>query len=326
MAWMRTGVQAAGIAIAAGCTLYDTKWVAQWRAARLTSATWEGTEGTDGTDGRPYQPIAALDDALDWHLQRFSVGVHILCAPPGAGKTTAVAKAIQRARAHGVDKPPGAPKITGQLVIGSPTKNTTPLYATLRDAIGGPRSRSTISRLLHAELATGHKLTDVIPKGTVIVIDNADTLRGSAGFKRAVMALAQMGASTKTFTTIIIVSDPALALQMRAWRGSSKIQTVRPLGARSFAMPPEQCQQLARAHAERAHLTMGDTARLVDDAALARTPGFVVDNVTEYRCTVYLGRHTAALHDCAQAAARGWSAWESATGDSDSGTVAATRY
>lgn len=304
----------AGVVAVAGCALFDTKWVAQWRAARLTSSTWQGVKLRDNT----YQPIAALDEALDSHLCRFSVGVHVVCAPAGAGKTTAVAKAIQRARAQAQHGTSGGTKITGQLVIGSSVgedKGVGSLHAMVKSKVFGHpgahgSQESVVSRMLHDELATAHKLTEVLPEGTVIVIDNADTLRGSAGFKQSILALAQLGVERQVFTTVVIVSDPALALQIQAWNSGRKIKAVRPACARSFAMPPEQCQQLARAFADRAHLGSDNAARLVADAELARTPGFVVENAEEYAWESEL--LAGSLHDCALATARQWSAWEAA--------------
>lgn len=295
---------------------FDMTPVARWRARRIAAKPWIGVQLRTEESYRQNQQMS---EAISTHLRNFSVGVHVLCAPGGAGKTTELARCIQRAvnddcgrdcRQDDVFYEP----VTGVVAIspGTMMGSTPPAWMEIADKFLEwrrlpMRAKSPVTSAFQGVLATRHRIEDVIPQGTILVIDNYDSMHSEAA-KEEVKALAQRGVETRKFKTFVVVQSPALATAIHSWNENRKIKILQPGTGCTFAMSTEDAADMARVLARYDHVPESRHAMFVEDAQRARAPGFIVESAKEY------SRQSIpdSVRDTAKDTAALWGAWSQA--------------
>ena len=287
----------AGAVAAVGGAMWDTLPVARWRVQRVTSEPWEGVKLEPGS----YQQNACLESALDSHLRNKPVGLHILCAPRGSGKTATLAHVLRKAREDG--------RVSGLLVLDHKTVRF-PLWMRAMNAVAPAHMQDggrTVDTAAAATLGSFHPVEKVLPQDSVVVIDDAENFSANdQHFKDRLYSLAKQGAQGKNFKTFVVVHDPVLALELHAINAHNKVKLVKPQQSPTFALPKPQCKALASVLGRNRGMDAATLHKFTRDAVTSQTPGFVVENAEAYRA----GTVPASLHDAALTAASQWRTWQ----------------
>ena len=258
------------------------------RLAKKCSKEWVGVRLTPKT----FVVNKKMQEAALADTNAF-LGLMVMAAPEGAGKTTALAAAVKQLRND--DMSP----VTGQLVFD------------LEDA-------TSVRTALDAEFC-GHSPVDVLPKGTVVVLDHLDDVATETvtDMGPTLRKLAHSALQSQHFTVVALCRDPVFAEDVVQLNNAEKIHRVR--GVNEWRMTPTEIDELFTKSLE-AHAGYGTWFRSEWQEAIraaaheARTPAFVVHamrRVSEDRPPVELDLHVTSI--CASwayflsAAHRSWS-------------------
>jgi len=93
-------------------------------------------------------------------------------------------------------------------------------------------------------------------------------------------ALAQRAANTRKFKIFVVVRNPALATAITSY---NKIRLLEPAPGASFAMNKKDAKELALVLAQLHDIPKERHCMFVQDAEIAKTPGFIVKNAHAYK-------------------------------------------
>ena len=227
----------------------DWKPVVMNRMASTCAETWHGANLDPSTI---VENTRIQKDAYAY-IGSFT-GLVVMAAPRGTGKTTAVAAAIRKLRIE-------EPHVTGQIVFD--LEGASSLRAALDEKFGG------------------HAPEDVIPRGTVIVLDHLDDIANESVSDMAptLRKLAHTAVQTRHFTVVALCRDPVFAEAVVQLNGGEKMHRVE--GVNEWRLTPDEvdavCDKAFQAkslHADWFRTEWKDAIRTA--AHEARTPSFVV--------------------------------------------------
>ena len=200
--------------------------------------------------------------------ERPSYGVHILCAPVGAGKTTTTLRALQSLQDS--RKISGAIHISWRHVIDS-------------GLIDKPLKALKSAMEIHPnEPSLG--LNPLFPKPlhcthcpAVIFIEQFDHSLLTDNLKSFLVSLAEESVFEKRYTVIICTSSPAKALTLHGLNGKTKFGLITHEPVR-YQWPNVSIKHLVAQLGDLKHLDANTRSRLLEAFYMVGTPGFVLDN------------------------------------------------
>lgn len=141
-------------------------------------------------------------------------GVHVICGPPGCGKTTRIRQEIIEAKRKN--------QIEGALMLcGSADDVELSSDGSLLEWI---REGAKLKNMSFSETLNSYKFDRPI----VVVIDQFDHLYGFKDTKRTLVSLAENSTLLKKFTVILAMNDVQFAKEVVSWNGREKITHFKP--------------------------------------------------------------------------------------------------